>query len=72
MDPLDEYPAMMSPHQAGAYLGVSVETLKGWRKRGGGPPYVKLGEGQSAAVRYPREDLRRYTEDNTVRPAAAS
>jgi hypothetical protein len=28
---------------AAAYLGVHVETLRGWRKRKTGPPWRKLG-----------------------------
>jgi predicted DNA-binding transcriptional regulator AlpA len=33
-------------------LSVSVKTIQGWRFRGQGPPWRKLGQGRTAAVRY--------------------
>ena len=45
-------------HAAADFLGVSVKTLRGWRCRGGGPAYRKLG----AAVRYADEDLTEFVE----------
>jgi hypothetical protein len=72
MDPLDAYPAMMTAAQVCEYTGISVERLSKWRQNGRGPVWVKMGEGPTGAVRYPREALRKYVEDNTVRPAVAS
>lgn len=51
---------------AAAYLALSPRTLQMWRRKGGGPEFVKLG----SAVRYDREALDRYIADrirlNTV------
>lgn len=47
---------LLTETQAAAILRVSPRTLQGWRHRGEGPPYAKLG----AAVRYRRDDLRRF------------
>ena len=38
---------------AAEVLRLNVRTLRLWRERGGGPPYLKLGR----AVRYRRSDL---------------
>ena len=34
-------------------LGVSLGSLRRWRLRREGPPYIKLGAGRGGAVRYP-------------------
>lgn len=47
---------LLTETQAAEILRVSPRTLQGWRHRGEGPPYVKMG----AAVRYRRDDLRRF------------
>jgi phage terminase Nu1 subunit (DNA packaging protein) len=39
---------LINEHDAADALGVSVRTLQAWRTRGGGPPFVKLGQ----SVRY--------------------
>lgn len=40
-------------------LDVSEATLRGWRRQGNGPPYIKVGR----AVRYRLEDVERWTEE---------
>lgn len=60
IDPLDQYPAMMSPAEVAEYMGVDKARLAQWRYRGEGPPYVKVTPRQQGLVRYPREDLRAY------------
>lgn len=71
MDPLSEYPPLMTPTEVADYTGLSVERLSAWRKAGRGPTYIKVGEGQNGAVRYPREALREYLTARTVPPAVA-
>lgn len=51
---------LLTEDQAADILRVSPRTLQGWRQRGDGPPWVKLG----ATVRYRRRDLRRYIIDS--------
>jgi hypothetical protein len=43
---------------AAAFLHVSQRTLQGWRWRGGGPPFLKLGR----AVRYEPHQLREWID----------
>lgn len=58
IDPLDQYPAMMSSAEVAEYMGVDKARLAQWRHKGGGPPYVKVTPSQQGLVRYPREELR--------------
>ena len=44
---------LLSGVEAANLLRVSQRTLEGWRVRGGGPPYVRLGR----QVRYSEADL---------------
>lgn len=52
--------ALLTENQAARILRVSPRTLQGWRHRGTGPAYVKLG----TAVRYRRGDLKRHILDS--------
>lgn len=64
---------LLSERQVAKIFDLSVRTLQGWRLRGDGPTYYKLGR----AVRYDRADvaeflrrqLRRPTSDSGHRPA---
>ena len=59
--------SLLTETEVAERLNVSIRTLQGWRLRGGGPLYVKIG----ARVRYRGEDLdafvaaglRRHTSD---------
>jgi hypothetical protein len=70
-DPLSGYPTMMTPSDVADFVQVSEGRLATWRGKQVGPPWVKVGDGPNGAVRYPREELRAYIENRTVRPAAA-
>lgn len=43
---------LLTTKEAAAFLKVSEQTLMAQRVRGGGPPFIKLGNGPKAAVRY--------------------
>jgi predicted site-specific integrase-resolvase len=45
---------MLTPAQVAAEYGVAVRTLANWRYLGIGPKFVKLTQGRSGRVRYPR------------------
>lgn len=49
--------------QAAEHLGMSRRTFEGYRSKGGGPPFAKLG----SCVRYRREDLDHWAESRIVR-----
>jgi len=49
--------ALLNDNQAAMRLGVSAATLRSWRCRGIGPPFIKLGIAANASVRYNPIDL---------------
>jgi predicted DNA-binding transcriptional regulator AlpA len=51
---------LLDEHQVAQVLNISVRTLQGWRVRGGGPPFVKLG----GAVRYRRSEIKQHILDS--------
>lgn len=52
----------MNEKEAARYLGISANTLRGWRVRKTGPAYHKSGR----AVRYSRTDLDDWNRANRV------
>ena len=48
---------LLDEKQAAALLNVSVKSLQGWRYRGGGPKFVKIGR---RLVRYTMADLEAF------------
>jgi hypothetical protein len=54
---------LLDTQQAAEYLGVSFDTLCGWRVKGVGPRFVKLMSGGSRApIRYRAVDLDEFIE----------
>jgi predicted DNA-binding transcriptional regulator AlpA len=49
---------MLREREVAEQLGVSERTLQGWRWRGGGPPFVRIG----GAVRYEPAEVRVWLE----------
>jgi hypothetical protein len=43
---------------------VDPGTVDNWRKAKKGPPFVKLGKGVSAPVRYRLSDIEKYEQTN--------
>ena len=59
----DEATPLLTETEVAKRLGVSRRTIQGWRTRGtGGPPYVKLGDGRSARIRYESDVVNRFVE----------
>lgn len=54
--------------QAAHMLALSIRTMQGWRLRGGGPLYIKIGR----AVRYRRGDLAAFIEARVVASTTAA
>ena len=48
--------ALLTEQEAAALLHVTVKAVQGWRYRGGGPRFVKVGR----CVRYRLEDLHAF------------
>jgi hypothetical protein len=47
---------VLTEKETAALLRISVKALQGWRSRGGGPKFLKLGR----CVRYRRGDLQDF------------
>lgn len=63
---VEELPAMATTVVLSTFLDVSIPTLARWRSRGEGPKWVRVGE---HAVRYPRESVRAWIQENEGRAA---
>lgn len=65
-DPLGRYPDLMTTSQVSEFTQIKSSTLYAWRRDGGGPPFIRLGDGRGSSIRYPREGLRKYLTSRTV------
>lgn len=61
--------ALLTPGQVSAWTQLEEQTLANMRCRKAGPPYLKLGVGRSAPVRYRRADVERWLDAQTVSAA---
>jgi excisionase family DNA binding protein len=65
----------LTSQEAAEYLGVTDRAMIEWRRRGGGPPYVRLGGSRSGRVRYDVREIdawmRAQTHAHTAAEAAA-
>lgn len=59
----------MNEVAAAEFLGVSRRTMQGWRWRGGGPPFVRVG---SRAVRYDPAQVRDWVDAQRRRSTSDS
>lgn len=53
---------LLDENEAAAILGTSPRTLQGWRLRGEGPKFLKLGSTRRSRVRYDPSDLISWLE----------
>ena len=61
--------ALLRPEDAARFLGFSLSALEAWRRRGGGPTFVRVS---SRAVRYRKRDLVAWTAERLSRGSRAS
>lgn len=59
---------LMRRAEAAAYLGVSQATLSRWAADRTGPPFVKLHDSDTGAVRYPSDLLVAFLESRIKQP----
>ncbi len=57
-----ELDPLLTTPQAAEILGFSPRALEGWRLRGNGPPYLKIGGRR--AVRYRLSDIMSWCESD--------
>jgi len=55
--------ALLNETEAAQLLGITIRALQGWRLRGDGPVYVKLGR----LVRYRRSEIERWLDARSRR-----
>jgi predicted site-specific integrase-resolvase len=58
---MTEFQPLLNEHDAASMLNVSAGTLRNWRSKGDGPPFIRVG----SAIRYAPEGLRQYVEART-------
>jgi excisionase family DNA binding protein len=62
-------PKLMTATEVADYLGVTVTAIYGWRYKKEGPRGYRLGNGR---VRYRREDVEAWLEDQADKPKVTS
>jgi hypothetical protein len=67
MDQKLESKAVVNEHDAAAYVGLAVQSLRNRRFRGEQPPFFKIGR----SVRYRIEDLEEFLMSHRVDPGTA-
>ncbi len=58
-----QHRGLLTASQAGEYLSVATSTIRAYAYRGM-LPFVKLGEGKWAPLRFRREDLESYIDEH--------
>ena len=54
---------ILKEEDAARYLNIAVQTLRNWRCRCEGPPYLKIGR---RAIRYHSEDLEVFSQSHRI------
>ena len=54
---------LLDPKQAAKLVNVQPRTLEGWRRRGCGPPFLRLSV---RSVRYRLEDIEQWLDQRRV------
>lgn len=65
---LDE---LLTTKEAATVLGVKPNTLEIWRHKGKGPPFVRLGDGSCAPIRYVRAAVSEWLASRTFAHTSA-
>jgi len=56
---------LLKEGQAAEFLGLSDNTLRDWRWRNQGPPYIRLS---AKCIRYDKEQLGQWLREKTEQP----
>lgn len=59
---------LLTRSEAAEILAVSLGTLSRWAAERIGPPFVKLGAGDKASVRYPADELEDFIASRIRHP----
>lgn len=61
------HPVLFRTDQVAEIIHVQPQTLSAWRRRGGGPPYIRLSK---IRVVYPASGLERWLAERTATSTA--
>lgn len=67
MTTMPEIDGYLSDNELAELLGVSKATLARMRRKGEGPPWMRVGASKNTSIRYPKLDLAEWLEARTVR-----
>jgi len=62
---LSDLAPLLTESKLAIYLDCVPATLRGYRVHGNGPPFIKLGSGKKAAVRYDLAKVIAWLEEQT-------
>lgn len=62
---------LLTTKEASAILGVKPNTLEIWRHKGHGPPFMRLGDGPCAPIRYLRSAINEFCQQRTFKSTSA-
>lgn len=62
---------LLTTKEAATALGVKPNTLEIWRHKGKGPPFLRLGDGPCAPIRYVRGVVSDWLEARTFAHTSA-
>jgi len=68
MEQVMESKAVVNEHEASAYIGLAVQSLRNRRFKGEEPAYFKIGR----SVRYRLGDLEAFLQKHRIDPAEAA
>jgi predicted DNA-binding transcriptional regulator AlpA len=58
---------LLTEHDVALHYGLSVETIRKWRRLGSGPKFIKIGAGKGP-VRYRAADIDEFDKAAIVQP----
>lgn len=58
---------LLTPKELCERWKLADNTLRQWRVKGVGPPYIKLGDGRASEVRYQLKDIEAFEKSNKTR-----
>lgn len=55
---------LITPSQLSERWNIHVGTLRNWRHKGKGLPFIKMGDGKASRVMYREEDVVSFEQNN--------
>ncbi len=58
--------SLLTDRELAEWIGIPVHTIRAWRSKGLGPPYVNFGKERCGLVRYRQVDVQEWVDDQVV------